>query len=202
MTITHLFFDIGGVLGSNGWDQEQRVTAARHFGLSAADLEELHSESIAMLEQGRMSLDEYLSGTVFSQPRSFDPAEFKAYMFSLSVPDTGTIELARALSRTGRYQLMTINNELAELNEHRLQHFGLPGIFSAFFSSCWVGVLKPALRIYQLALAMSQAAPGESVFIDDRERNLDPARSLGMKTIHYTDALRLKQELAELGVHT
>jgi putative hydrolase of the HAD superfamily len=95
---------------------------------------------------------------------------------------------------------MTINNESAELNEYRLQHFGLSEIFTAFFSSCWVGVLKPVLRIYQLALAMSQADPIESVFIDDRERNLEPARSLGMKTIRYADAPRLQQELAQLGI--
>lgn len=31
---------------------------------------------------------------------------------------------------------MTINNESAELNAHRLQHFGLTDIFATFFSSC------------------------------------------------------------------
>lgn len=200
MTITHLFFDIGGVLGSNGWDKEQRASAAQRFGFPASELEELHGEAVATLEQGRMSLDEYLRGTVFTRPRSFDPAEFKRFMLSQSVPFTETIELARGLSRTGRYRLMTINNESAELNQYRLQHFGLSDIFTTFFSSCWVGVLKPVLRIYQLALAMSQADPVDSVFIDDRERNLEPARSLGMRTIRYTDAPRLQQELAELGV--
>jgi putative hydrolase of the HAD superfamily len=97
---------------------------------------------------------------------------------------------------------MTINNESAELNLHRLEQFGLRDIFIAFFSSCWVGVLKPARRIYELALAMSQADPENSVFIDDRERNLEPAGSLGMRTIRFTDAARLRQELAGLGVHT
>jgi len=65
-----------------------------------------------------------------------------------------------------------------------------------------VGVLKPALRIYEVSLAMSQAEPEGSVFIDDRERNLEPARTLGMQTIRYTDALQLRQELASLGVQT
>ena len=87
---------------------------------------------------------------------------------------------------------MTINNESAELNQHRLERFGLRDIFIAFFSSCWVGVLKPARRIYEVALAMSQADPAASVFIDDRERNLEPARPLGMRTIRFTDAARLR----------
>ena len=108
--------------------------------------------------------------------------------------------MVRGLVRTGRYRLMTINNESAELNQHRLDQFGLRDLFVAFFSSCWVGILKPAQRIYQVALAMSQADPEQSVFIDDRERNLEPARSFGMQTIRFTDAAKLRQDLAELGV--
>ena len=201
MTISHVFFDIGGVLGSNGWDREQRAAAARHFRLDAAELEDLHGETIAMLEQGRTGLDEYLRNTVFCRPRSFGPEEFKAYMLAQSQPFPETIDLARALAKSGRYRLMTINNESAELNQHRLEQFGLRDIFITFFSSCWIGILKPARRIYEVALAMSQAEPEASVFIDDREQNLEPARALGMQTIRFTDALGLRQELAALGVH-
>lgn len=201
MTITTLFFDIGGVLGSNGWDRQQRAAAVRHFGLDAAELEDLHGETIAMLEQGRMGLDEYLRCTVFHRPRSFTPEDFKAYMQAQSVPHQETIDLVRALAGTGRYRLMTINNESAELNQYRLEHFGLRDLFVTFFSSCWVGILKPARRIYELALAMSQAEPSGSVFIDDREQNLEPARALGMQTIRFTDARQLRQDLAGLGVH-
>jgi putative hydrolase of the HAD superfamily len=200
MTVTHIFFDIGGVRGSNGWDREQRSDAARHFQLDAAELEDLHGETIAMLEQGRMALSEYLRSTVFYRPRAFEPEAFEAYMQAQSSPFPETIELARSLARTGRYRLMTINNESAELNQYRIERFGLRDIFLAFFSSCWIGVLKPGLRIYEVALAMSQAGPEGSVFIDDRERNLEPARTLGMRTIRYTDAPRLRQELAALGV--
>ena len=202
MTITHVFYDIGGVLGTNGWDREQRSAAAKHFGLDVAELEDLHGETVAMLEQGRMGLDEYLRNTVFYQSRPFGLEEFKACMMAQSAPFPESIDLARALARTGRYRLMTINNESDELNRYRLEQFGLRDIFIAFFSSCWVGVLKPGRRIYELALAMSQAVPEGSVFIDDRERNLEPARALGMRTIRFTDALRLRQELAELGVQT
>ena len=202
MTIATLFFDIGGVLGSNGWDRQQRAAAVRHFGVDVAELEDLHGETVAMLEQGRMGLDEYLRCTVFYRPRSFTPEDFKAFMRAQSVPDQESIALARALARTGRYRLMTINNESAELNQYRLEHFGLRDVFVTFFSSCWIGILKPARRIYEVALAMSQAEPSSSVFIDDREQNLEPARALGMQTIRFTDARQLRQDLAGLGVHT
>jgi putative hydrolase of the HAD superfamily len=175
---------------------------AQHFSLDVAELEDLHGEAVAMLEQGRMSLDEYLRNTVFYRPRPFELEDFKASMMAQSAPFPESIELARALAGTGRYRLMTINNESDELNRFRLEKFGLRSIFTAFFSSCWVGVLKPGSRIYQLALAMSQAEPGSSVFIDDRERNLEPARTLGMRAIRFTHVAQLRQDLAKLGVET
>ncbi len=202
MTITRVFFDIGGVLGTNGWDRDQRGAAVQHFGLDPAELEDLHAETFAMLEQGRMTLEDYLRCVVFHRPRPFAMEEFRTFMLAQSRPFPETIDLARSLARTGQYRLMTINNESAELNQHRLEAFGLRDIFTTFFSSCWVGILKPVRRIYEVALAMSQSDPAASVFVDDREQNLPPASALGMKTIRFTDAVRLRQELAGLGVHT
>ena len=147
-----------------------------------------------------MTLDEYLDVTVFHMPRAFTRGVFERFMRAQSQPFPETIAIARALAATGRYRLMTINNESAELNAHRLRQFGLVGIFATFFSSCWLGVTKPARRIYALALSMSQARPEESVFIDDREQNLPPARALGMHTIRYTGGDQLLADLAALGI--
>jgi putative hydrolase of the HAD superfamily len=200
VSVTHVFFDIGGVLGTNGWDRGERASAAERFGLEADELEEMHSEAKSMLEMGHITLDEYLHTAVFYRPRPFTLEDFKAYMFSLSTPNPATIRLARGLARSGRYRLMTLNNESAELNQYRIERFGLRDIFVAFFSSCWLGVLKPARRIYEVALAMAQADPAATVFIDDRPRNLDPAAALGLRTIHFTDPDRLAAELARIGV--
>ncbi len=152
-----------------------------------------------MFEEGRMTLDEYLDVTVFHAPRSFAREEFEAFMRSRSEPFPRTIAITRKLADTKRYRLMTINNESAELNVHRLRKFGLVEIFETFFSSCWLGVAKPSRRIYELALTMSQADPDRSVFIDDREQNLPPASGLGMHTIRYVGPCQLITDLASLG---
>jgi len=198
--ITHLFFDVGGVLGSSGWGAEARALAVQKFRLDGDDFDRRHREVVGRWEEGRLSLDEYLECTVFDVPRPYGPVDFKAFMFAQSRPNPETVAVAAALAATGRYRLATINNESAELNAHRLRHFGLAPIFTAFFSSCWLGVAKPARRIYELALAMSQAEPARAVLIDDREQNLPPARALGMRAIRYTGAGRLRQDLAALGV--
>ncbi len=198
--ITHLFFDVGGVLGTSGWGAEPRARAVARFGLDAVDFDRRHREVVGPWEEGRMTLDEYLACTVFDVPRPFTRAEFAAFMRDQSRPNADTITLVRALAETGRYRLMTLNNESAELNAHRLSLFGLASIFVAFFSSCWLGVTKPSRRIYELALGMSQAEPPRSVFIDDREQNLAPARALGMHALRFTTVDALRRDLAALDV--
>ena len=196
---TLVLFDIGGVLGSNGWDREQRAAAVARFGLDADDFQYRHEETVGAFESGEISLDEYLDVTVFCAPRSFTRAQFKELMFGLSEPWPESIALARALRARGGTRVSTLNNESRELNEYRIRHFGLGGIFSAFFSSCWLGVRKPTHRIYERVLGMTQADPARTLFVDDREQNLAPARALGMRTLHFTGAAQLGADLRELG---
>ena len=198
--IRHVFFDIGGVLATNGWDREQRKVAIAKFGLDEAEFQTRHEEMVGPLEQGQISLDEYLDIAVFHEPRSFSRDEFRNFIFEQSKPFPETIEIARAVANGCTYWVMTMNNESEELNRHRICAFGLDEFFDAFLSSCWLGLRKPARRFYDRALGISEARPAESVFIDDRPQNLAPAEQLGMHTIHYQNAEQLADDLRKIGV--
>jgi putative hydrolase of the HAD superfamily len=195
-----VFFDIGGVLGSNGWDREQRGAAVERFGLEADDFQYRHEETVGALEAGDISLDEYLDVTVFCEPRGFSREQFKEFMFAQSEPWPESIAVARTLAEAGRARLATLNNESEALNVHRIERFGLRKIFPVFFSSCWLGVRKPTLEIYHRALGMAQADPRRAVFVDDRRQNLAPAAALGMKTIHFQSAGQLRAQLQAVGL--
>jgi putative hydrolase of the HAD superfamily len=193
--IRHVFFDIGGVLGSNGWDREQRHRAVERFDLNADDFQWRHEEVVGEWEEGRITLDEYLDIAVFYTQRPFTRKEFVDFMYSQSVPDTATVQIARALSADSRYTLMTLNNESEELNVYRIETFGISQVFEAFLSSCWLGVRKPIRRFYSRALGIAHAEPSSSLFIDDRQQNLTPAITLGMNVIHFTSASQLRSDL-------
>lgn len=200
MTITHVFFDIGGVLGTNGWDREQRRRALDHFAIDEGDFQYRHEETFGTLEEGKITLDEYLDITVFGVQRHFTKAEFCEYMMAQSEPFPDSIAIARAVAEGCKYWVSTMNNESDELNRHRIELFGLTDIFDAFLSSCWLGVRKPSRAFYDRVLSITQVKPAESVFIDDREQNLEPARILGMNVIHYISAEQMSRELTALGV--
>jgi putative hydrolase of the HAD superfamily len=199
MALTHLFFDIGGVLGSNGWDHEQRERANEHFDLGP-EFENRHQELVGDWEIGRLSLDEYLDSAVFFAPRSFTKEEFIAFMFDQSEPFVGTIAIVAEVANRSDLTLMTLNNEADELNRHRIAKFGLDPLFEAFLSSCWLGVRKPSHVIFERAMAIAGAEPGSILFVDDRQQNLVPAAAAGWETHHFIDAAGLRLDLEERGI--
>ena len=82
----------------------------------------------------------------------------------------------------------------------RIELFGLRQAFSFFLSSCYLGVRKPEEAIYRMAIDITQGAPEECVFIDDRSLNLECANLLGITGIRFTSAAQLESDLANLGV--
>jgi len=198
--ITTIFFDIGGVLLTDGWDHDSRRAAAERFGLDWDEYTDRHEKVAHAIETNRMTLEHYLDRAIFYRPRSFTREEFRDFIFAQSQPKPDSIEIVRQLAESRRYLMATLNNEILELNVYRIKHFGLSRYFSAFFSSCFLGLRKPDEAIYRTALQVTQRQPEECIFIDDREVNLECPRELGLRTIHFQDATQLRRELRENGI--
>ncbi len=198
--ITTLFSDVGGVLLTNGWDRSSRRLAAEKFRLDWEEFGDRHELVAAAFDKGQLSLEEYLDRTVFYRPRSFTKQEFKDFILAQSEAQPQTLALMGRLARTKNYLLATLNNESLELNLYRIDRFGLRSCFTIFFSSCFLGVKKPDEAIYRVALQMTQRAPEECVFVDDRALNLECARALGIRTILFESAAQLERDLSALGM--
>jgi putative hydrolase of the HAD superfamily len=61
-------------------------------------------------------------------------------------------------------------------------------------------VRKPDEKIYRLALHITQRTPAESVFIDDRDINLEAAARLGMRVVHFQNPEQMTEDLKRLGI--
>ena len=198
--ITALFWDVGGVILSNGWDRQSRAAAAKKFGLDWEEFEDRHDLAFPAFETGRITLDAYLQRTVFYRSRGFTREEFTEFIFAQSTELPASRAVLSDVDATGKYLQATINNEPLEINERRIHQFNLRREFKAFFSSCYLGVRKPDEGIYKLALEVTQRSPEECVFIDDRELNIECARHLQMRTIHFQNAAQLRRDLVASGI--
>ena len=198
--ITTLFWDIGGVILTNGWDTASRRRAAEVFHLDWEEFQDRHELSFPAFDSGNISLNEYLDRTLFYRPRPFTREEFIAFMFAQSKEYPESRAVLDQVARSGKYFLGTINNEPLELNEYRIAAFHLRRDFQVFFSSCYLHTRKPEEMIFRIALEVTQRPAQECVFIDDRPLNLENPRKLGMKTILYQNAEQVRAELKNCGV--
>lgn len=198
--ITTLWWDVGGVLLTNGWDRAARAKAAATFGIDAEAFEARHATVVQEFECGRLSLEAYLACTVFDEPREFSSEAFVAFMYAQSKPLPESLPLLERIRRSGAYRMVMFNNESRELNRYRLERFSLAPRFDVFFSSCFLGLRKPDERFYRLALDLLQADARECLLIDDRASNLEPASRLGLQTLQYRSVRQFSDALASLRI--
>ena len=199
---TTVLWDIGGVLLTNGWDHNQRKTVfdTLHFE-DRDEFEGRHAELNDPWEKGAIDFDQYLAETVFFREQPFTPDAIKSAIEDQSVVlEDSALPILKELHARGQVQMGQLNNESRELNDLRLDRFGLKQYLSTFFCSAYVGLRKPDLAIYRLALEVLQKPASEVVFIDDRPKNAEAARSLGIHGIPYTGSAALRAELSELGL--
>jgi putative hydrolase of the HAD superfamily len=197
---TALFFDIGGVLLTNGWDRKARKSAVEKFGLDQEEFDNRHEMVVHAWEMGQITLDDYVRRTVFYRRRPFTRDEFESFLFGQSRECAEAIAAVKKYAAARRWLIASLNNESLELNEYRIKRFKLREIFSIFLSSCYLGVRKPDEKIYRLALHITQRAPAESVFIDDRDINLEAAARLGMRVVHFQNPEQMMADLGRLGI--
>ena len=196
-----VLFDVGGVLGTNAWDREQRAASGDEVRPRRRRL------PVPPRRNGRrVRVRRSLARRVPRDHRLLRAAG----LFGGRVQEIHV----RAERRRGRTRspwretwlgqegsrLATLNNESEELNRFRIDSFGLREIFPTFFTSCWLGVRKPTRHIYERVLGMTQADPARTVFIDDRLQNLAPAASLRVQTLHFTSGEKLRSDLRARGL--
>ena len=198
LAIKFLFFDIGGILLTNGWGHESREEAARKFGLDYAEVKELHTFIFNVYEAHGVDLDEYLDTVIFNHPRDFTREDFKNFMFEQSIELPDMLAWLKEWSKNCGFRIIAINNEGKELNDYRIKKFKLHELFDAFISSCEVGMRKPDPGIFKLAMGVASAQPSQCVYFDDRIMFVNAANRLGIKAFQHTDFESTKKILEDL----
>jgi len=198
--ITTLFLDIGGVLLTDGWDHHARKRAATKFQLKLSEMEDRHHLTFDTYEEGKLTLEEYLSRVVFYQKRSFTRTQFRRYMFAQSKPYPEMIELVAQLKIQYRLKIAVVSNEARELNAHRIRTFKLDRFVDFFVSSCFVHVRKPDADIFRLALDISQVPARKVLYIENTPMFVQIAEGLGIRSLLHKDFRSTSAKLASFGL--
>jgi len=198
--ITHLFFDLGGVCLTNGWDHHSREKAAEYFDYDYRESDERHVQISEKFETGQISRRNYLKEIVFFKKRKFTEKDFVGFMESQSKAHKSSFEVLEKLRLQDKYTISAFNNESLELNLYRIEKFKLKRYFSNFFSSCFLGAKKPDSEIFQKVLGITQIRAEQGILIDDREGNITAAAECGFQTVYFPEVVGLEEKLNKKGI--
>ncbi len=172
-----LFFDVGGVLYTLDYEPKWKIFCNR-CGKTLQEVKDvLYAKDIfSGYETGKISSTQYYEAAMerLSCSMSFD--EFKLIWNSFLIKREDMFHLVFKLKKHIDINFITNTNELnAEVIENDLK-----GITNNIVYSFQAGCSKPEQKIYKIALDRANTKPERSIFIDDREENVDGARSLGI----------------------
>jgi putative hydrolase of the HAD superfamily len=202
-SIRTIFWDIGGVLLTNGWGHAQREPVLKRLGIDLDAYEEQHERANYYWERGLIDAEEFFRQTVFRpNPKlavTFDILWSQVCARS-KVLHPECLDILSELRSTGKYRLATLNNESRELNDHRLDAFKLRSLFDYFICSGYVHEMKPNPGIYRSAIDISGFPADSALFIDDKLENCEAAEALGMNAIHFQSPTQLTGALSGFGI--
>ena len=156
------------------------------------------------IEEGKISAEQFRAklSELIGKEVTYEECKFAWLGYRQDVP-LRNLDILRKLKARG-YKLILLSN-----TNPFMMSWGLSGEFDgngnsleSYFDSLYLsyklGVMKPNKKIFQYIIDNEKIQPGESLFIDDGERNINAARLLGFKTLCPINGEDWTKELIEL----
>ena len=201
MVIKNVVFDVGNVLVP--WDPAGIERKA--FGEGRVEAEGFvpplrGNPTWLAVNRGELSLEE--AKAVYVAEQGFTPQEIDALWEALYAAFpliTETRAMMDELKAAG-YRLFAITDNVHEIVAQLKRDYDFFDMFEVAAVSAELGFLKPDPRIYRWLLETGGIEAGESVFLDDVQRNVDGAKAVGMEACLFTTAAKARENLRALGL--
>ena len=189
-----IIWDFGGVVTSSPFDNFKKFEISRN--LPAGFIRMVNSQNSdfnawALLEKGE--IDNAMFDQMFleesrnlGQPIRGDDV---LPLINCDIRDE-VVSVIKKLKAIGIFQLCLTNNINKPLSlaksfgdDYQAKLKDVMGYFDYVLESSKLGIRKPDVKIYQLAIEKIGLNPSDIVYFDDLGINLKPARNLGVQTV-------------------
>ncbi|MDR1555939.1 MAG: HAD family phosphatase [Tannerellaceae bacterium] len=186
-TIKNIVFDLGGVIID--LDLTRSIQRFEKLGLKQGEILDPYEQRgiFLELERGQIDLAEFCRILSRHAGRELSIKEVEhAWMgFIVDVPQY-KLDYILALRKTHKVYLLSNTNSViydwAQTPAFSPAARPINCYFDAIYVSYKIGLTKPDPSIFEYMLNDSAILASETLFIDDGERNIAVARSLGMQT--------------------
>ena len=183
--LKNIVFDMGMVLLA--WNPKQ--SCLRHCD-TPERAERLHNllfqspEWAGCIDTGKMHIDEYLNLMLtrsLEEDKPYIRKILSDYWIDALYPIAGMEELVKELLEKG-YRLYLLSNVGYQYHDFSYKIIDIKR-FSGVLLSCEQKMVKPDPAIYQRLCDLYGLKPEECLFVDDVEKNVQGARSIGMHAL-------------------
>jgi FMN phosphatase YigB (HAD superfamily) len=187
----NVIFDVGNVLLA--WDPRALV---RRFADSSDQEAVQHGIFLHhnWLELDRGDLEEEQAVTMFSARLALPAGEIRDLMLAAKVsltPILDSISYLDELSASG-VSPYCITNMARSTFEFVRRRYSFWERFKDIVVSADVRLVKPDPRIYRHALSKFGIDARETLFLDDKDENVEGARAVGLEAVKFTSAAELR----------
>lgn len=191
--ITTFLFDLGGVLFTNG--TKQFITElAKRYSLSEESVKNIIDGDLGtQYREGGITRDEFWTKVKVKLAISESVGSLEKQWIQGYEIIYETKNCIKELS--AKYNVFYLSDNVKERVEALDRRFQFISLFKGGVFSHEVGVRKPDPKIYTFALSKAHALPSETVFIDDKESNLDPAKKMGITPLLFTTPEQLRRDI-------
>lgn len=183
-------FDMGGVVSLN---TDVSGSIAKRLGIAAGQWRDLFHEEFIGLMAGSITTEQFWL-RVFALTGHRVDEDLWALLFH-PVPNHEVISTIRELKAEAR---VVAGTNTIESHYQVHEKNGDYDIFDRVYASQRIGLVKPDPAFYNYILEKEGCSPENVVFVDDAQVNVDAAARLGIHSLLYTEAGKLKRELDTL----
>jgi len=188
-TLKNIIFDLGGVLYDIRY--ENIADTFRSYGVQ--NFEKLYAQAaqaqeIDLFEEGKISPEQFRNFIRSLSPISLSDRQIDSAWNAILI-DLPEQRLTLLKKLRKRYRIFLFSNT-NEINCIEFEHFVLDkfgeNIFETHFDKAYyshkLGIRKPKPEAFQQICFEQNLLPAETLFIDDTERHIISAQSVGMQT--------------------
>lgn len=179
MAITHIVFDMGGVLIELQWLERVKDLLGRPL-----TIEEIHrlwvsAPSVVDFESGRTDFDAFAAAFVQDFDLAIAPTAVQhEFLEIVRAPLPQCNEMLAALKPC--YHLSLLSNTNPAHYERLRDRYTFFDYFDQLFLSYQIGLIKPSKAVFEHLLTALNTPADRVAFFDDGARNVEAARTLGI----------------------
>ncbi|MEK6952792.1 MAG: HAD family phosphatase [Nanoarchaeota archaeon] len=201
--IKNIIFDIGGVLITKTKYNKMALTISKLIFKQNKVLRETNIQPKIKKywrdwRVSKISEKEFFERVKITLNLKYPIFFIKKHLYSAHEVDYEILNLIKELKQN--HKMYSLTNHAREWYNSQDKQIHFNELFDGVVTSFDAKIAKPSIKIYKFLLKKYKIKPKETIFIDDQEENLETARKLGIKAIHYKNIIQLKKELKKYDI--